>query len=236
MSKLTRVWFDPGCIQGNTVCRVWTGKGSYKLVKISRFLVRAVSLQKNNEFLWSSLWMINIRVSLRFLLNSVHDNPASKLSSDQLSDFHEYFWFKYDIGQKYYAPHVWPEWGSNSSPPDHDSTYHVTETPAPTTWPSVTNHGTNICFSSVFQNLWIRQGAVGFICGVARHLNIADVHCNLLPLVKPFLTREVIQLDTEVIRMNISFHSRGIGTKKDNVGLHSNLQLNCSGLKLFSLI
>ena len=31
-----------------------------------------------------------------------------------------------------------PTGGSNSWPPDHDSTFHITETPALTTWPSVT--------------------------------------------------------------------------------------------------
>ena len=41
------------------------------------------------------------------------------------------FWFKYDLGQKYYAPQVRPDWGLNSWPPDHDSTFHVTET---STW------------------------------------------------------------------------------------------------------
>ena len=44
-----------------------------------------------------------------------------------------YFWFKYDLGQKYYSPQVRPR------PPDHDSTLHITETPAPTTQPSVTS-------------------------------------------------------------------------------------------------
>ena len=50
-----------------------------------------------------------------------------------------YFWFKYDLGQKYYAPQVRPDRGSNSWPPDHDSTFHVTEMPALTTRPSVTS-------------------------------------------------------------------------------------------------
>ena len=50
-----------------------------------------------------------------------------------------YFWLKYDFGQKYYTPQVQPDWGSNSWPPDHDSTFHVTETPALTTRPSVTS-------------------------------------------------------------------------------------------------
>ena len=49
-----------------------------------------------------------------------------------------YFRFKYDFRQKYYAPQVWSDQGSNSWPPDHDSTFHVTETPALTTRPSVT--------------------------------------------------------------------------------------------------
>ena len=39
-----------------------------------------------------------------------------------------YFWFKYDLGQKYQAPQVRPERGSNSWPPDNDSTVYVTET------------------------------------------------------------------------------------------------------------
>ena len=30
-----------------------------------------------------------------------------------------YVWFKYDLGQKYYAPQVQPDQGSNSRPPDH---------------------------------------------------------------------------------------------------------------------
>ena len=49
-----------------------------------------------------------------------------------------YVCFKCDLGQKYYAPQVRPDRGSNSRPPDHDSTLHVTETPSLTTRPSVT--------------------------------------------------------------------------------------------------
>ena len=39
-----------------------------------------------------------------------------------------YFWIKYDLGQKYYTPQVWPDRGSNSWPPDDDSSFHVTKT------------------------------------------------------------------------------------------------------------
>ena len=49
-----------------------------------------------------------------------------------------YLWFKYDR-QKYYAWRVRPDRGSNSWPPDHASIFHVTETPALTTRPSMTS-------------------------------------------------------------------------------------------------
>ena len=49
-----------------------------------------------------------------------------------------YAWLKYDLGQKHYAPKVRSDLASNSRPPVHDSTLHVNETPALTTWPSVT--------------------------------------------------------------------------------------------------
>ena len=50
----------------------------------------------------------------------------------------KYIWFNYDLVQKYYTPQVQPDQGSNSWPPDHDSTFHVTEMPALNTPPSVT--------------------------------------------------------------------------------------------------
>ena len=48
---------------------------------------------------------------------------------------------------KYYAPQVWPDWGLNSWPPDHDSTLRVTATPALTTRPSVTRFCLYFSFS-----------------------------------------------------------------------------------------
>ena len=54
-------------------------------------------------------------------------------------DLYLYFWF--NTRQKYYPPQVWSDQGSNSWLPDHDSTFHITEMPALTTWPSVTSRG-----------------------------------------------------------------------------------------------
>lgn len=54
--------------------------------------------------------------------------------------------------------------------------------------------------------MWIRYGAVGFVAAVARTLNVADVHCNLLPLLQPFLKQPVVQVDKEV---NITYSLEG---------------------------
>ncbi|KAK7880406.1 hypothetical protein WMY93_032961, partial [Mugilogobius chulae] len=43
-------------------------------------------------------------------------------------------------------------------------------------------------------NLWIRYGAVGFITVVAKHLNVADVYCKLMPHLSAFLTQPIIQV------------------------------------------
>ena len=75
------------------------------------------------------------------------DNPWNRaksaimrwLSTWRILQMKMYVWFKYDLGQKYQAPQVRPDWGSNSWPPDHDSTFLVTEMPDVTTRPSVTS-------------------------------------------------------------------------------------------------
>lgn len=54
----------------------------------------------------------------------------------------------------------------------------------------------------VHPNLWIRHGIVGFICAVARSLNIADIHCKLLPVVQPFSNHPIIQVDKELILLS----------------------------------
>ena len=48
-----------------------------------------------------------------------------------------------------------------------------------------------------------RYGAVGFVAGVARILNVADIHCNLLPLLQPFLKQPVVQVDKELLLAKI---------------------------------
>ena len=69
---------------------------------------------------------------------------------------HIYFGI-YDLGEKYYiyTPQVRPDQGSNSWPPDHDSTFHVTETPALTTWPSVTTLFNYLIFMRASVLSWI---------------------------------------------------------------------------------
>ena len=46
---------------------------------------------------------------------------------------------KYDLDRSTMHPQVRPDWGLNSWPLNHDSTFHVTETPTLTTQPAVTS-------------------------------------------------------------------------------------------------
>ncbi|XP_054707486.1 phosphoinositide 3-kinase regulatory subunit 4-like [Uloborus diversus] len=54
----------------------------------------------------------------------------------------------------------------------------------------------------IHPNLWIKQAAIGFICVVAKSLNLADVQCKLVPLLQPFLKHQVIQVDQELVLLN----------------------------------
>ena len=71
-----------------------------------------------------------------------------------------YFWFVYDLGQKYHAPQVRPNRGSNSWSPHHDSAVHVTETPVLTTRPSTMQDSTwyRISCFSVFIYWAVSEG------------------------------------------------------------------------------
>ncbi|KAL4221189.1 phosphoinositide-3-kinase [Mactra antiquata] len=50
--------------------------------------------------------------------------------------------------------------------------------------------------------MWIRQGSVGFVSAVASKLNIADIHCNLLPSLEPFIKSSILQIEKEVLLLN----------------------------------
>ncbi|XP_066297190.1 phosphoinositide 3-kinase regulatory subunit 4-like [Branchiostoma lanceolatum] len=52
-------------------------------------------------------------------------------------------------------------------------------------------------------NAWIRHGAVGFISAMARTLNVADVHCNLIPKLEPYIRMPIVQVDKEVVLLSV---------------------------------
>ena len=61
------------------------------------------------------------------------------LTSDHAFTWIVVFWFKYYLGHVNQTPQVQPNQGSNSWPPDHDSTFYITEMTALTTWSSVSS-------------------------------------------------------------------------------------------------
>ena len=85
----------------------------------------------------------------------------------------------------YYAPQVRPDWGPNSRHPDHDSTFHVTETPALTTWPLVTS-------KEMYCHI-ILEGNTSHICSPKADLDHPDAHyitaLNALPAVSGAVIR-----------------------------------------------
>ena len=83
--------------------------------------------------------------------------PADYCNCNTLHNF--WVWFKYNLGEKYPAPQVQPHWGLNSWPPDHDSTFHVTETPAITTRPSATSRYTipHLDQRNIDRFTWVKQ-------------------------------------------------------------------------------
>ncbi|XP_032813676.2 phosphoinositide 3-kinase regulatory subunit 4 [Petromyzon marinus] len=52
-------------------------------------------------------------------------------------------------------------------------------------------------------NLWIRHGAVGFISTVAKRLNVADVHCNLMHLLRAYISQPTIQVEETIVLLSV---------------------------------
>ena len=82
------------------------------------------------------------------ILAHLHRNPH----------YYKYFWFKYDLGQKYYAPQVKPDQHSNSWPPDYDSVFHVMEMNDVTTWRSVTYDLTTFTEETISHYIYTHKG------------------------------------------------------------------------------
>ncbi|PVD36888.1 hypothetical protein C0Q70_03878 [Pomacea canaliculata] len=51
-------------------------------------------------------------------------------------------------------------------------------------------------------DVWIRQGSVGFVSAVASKMDVADLHVKIIPKVKPFLKRAVLQLHNELVMLD----------------------------------
>ena len=127
---------------------------------------------------------------IHYMENQLYKNQCEFISSAVCEDFSDtnaqekcsstewwstltwcYLWFKYDLEQKYQALHVRPDWCSNSWPPDHDSTFHVTETPALTTRPSVTSN----CLMDTTQ---VRKLHIQNIIKFSLHFNSYSASCD----------------------------------------------------------
>lgn len=48
-------------------------------------------------------------------------------------------------------------------------------------------------------NVWIRQGAAGFVAKAANHLPPSDIWCILYPTIRPALRSDIVTLDEDSI-------------------------------------
>ena len=53
-------------------------------------------------------------------------------------------------------------------------------------------------YSCLWQSSWVRNWTAGMVASVAKSLNIADVHCNLVPMLQPYIKQQIIQVEKEV--------------------------------------
>ena len=120
-------------------------------------------------------------------------------------------WFKYDLGQKYCAPQVRPNQGSNSWPPDYDSrpTFNVTETPALTTRPSVTFKQTQMVrimkTNDVLPHLNILRFCDGDI-PIQRFTNYINVNVNAeVYSLKSRWVKQTLQFTSLVLELSLTW-------------------------------
>jgi phosphoinositide-3-kinase regulatory subunit 4 len=51
-------------------------------------------------------------------------------------------------------------------------------------------------------NIWARYGAVGFVLSAAKQLDEIGVLCYIVPIIRPFLTHTIIDLNDELVLLN----------------------------------
>ena len=104
-----------------------------------------------------------------------------------------------------------PDWGWNSGPPDHGSTFHVTETPGLTTWPLV------------IESL-VSVRTFGVVCPYSFSLlanahTRADIRSEVKWAVDTVIADGHFNVPWEVVRLSIAnmfnFSSLGVGYKKE---------------------
>ncbi|PIK58339.1 putative phosphoinositide 3-kinase regulatory subunit 4 [Apostichopus japonicus] len=52
-------------------------------------------------------------------------------------------------------------------------------------------------------NLWVRQSVAGVVGAMASTFNIADIHCNLIALVKPYINKQIIQMNKVPLLLSV---------------------------------
>ena len=119
----------------------------------------------NKEYVLSEYEVIapflkDTNLQLVKLSTEVSHCPLLKEYISQKGKGNNNFWIKYNLGQKYYAPQVPPDRGSNSWPPDHGSNIschwdacsnHLAISDLSRSWQCISCHWVLICTLCIFK-------------------------------------------------------------------------------------
>jgi phosphoinositide-3-kinase regulatory subunit 4 len=52
-------------------------------------------------------------------------------------------------------------------------------------------------------NVWIKDGAIGFISSTVKHLSKTDLWCIVYPMIRPFLRSDIAEINEQTLMENV---------------------------------
>lgn len=52
-------------------------------------------------------------------------------------------------------------------------------------------------------NVWIRDGAIGFVSSTVKHLSKTDLWCIVYPMIRPFLRSDIAEINEQTLLENV---------------------------------
>lgn len=79
-------------------------------------------------------------------------------------------------------------------------------------------------------NVWIRYGVIAIMSAIASQLNLADIHCFLIPVLKPFLITDIIHINDANLLDALNPPVSRVSFDKAMLGLYNIINNNNNGV------